>query len=115
NAEGSPSRPEETLFDPVMLQSRGIDRTVADSFRHGPRFLPGENALMLNVNGRGRGRITARFNEQGQLCADAAFQKQAGLETPPGFTGREPCFDLRSAWPQTELHLDPAERRADLV
>ncbi|RYM55407.1 fimbrial protein, partial [Serratia proteamaculans] len=63
----------------------------------------------------GRGRITARFNQQGQLCADAAFQKQAGLETPPGFTGREPCFDLRSAWPQTELHLDPAERRADLV
>ncbi|MCS4265562.1 outer membrane usher protein FimD/PapC [Serratia sp. BIGb0163] len=115
NAEGSPSRPEETLFDPVMLQSRGIDRVVADSFRHGPRFLPGENALMLNVNGRGRGRITARFNEQGQLCADAAFQKQAGLETPPGFTGREACFDLRSAWPQTELHLDPAERRADLV
>jgi outer membrane usher protein FimD/PapC len=105
----------ETTFDIQALRSRGVDPGVASSFRHGPRFLPGNNPVALTVNGSGRGRVDARFDAQGQLCADAALQKQAGLLPPPGFSGKETCFDLRNAWPQTELFLDPGERRVDLV
>lgn len=114
-ATGIAPHAEETLFDSQMLQSRNIDTAVADTFRQGPRFLPGDNPVMLTVNGSGRGRISAHFDNDGQLCADADFQKLAGLASPPGFTGKETCFDLRSAWPQTELQLDPGERRVDLV
>lgn len=114
-ATEAPPHAEETVFDSQMLQSRNIDTAVADTFRQGPRFLPGDNPVTLTVNGSGRGRITAHFDRDGQLCADAGFQKLAGLISPPGFNGKEACFDLRSAWPQTELQLDPGERRIDLV
>ncbi|CAI1573879.1 fimbria/pilus outer membrane usher protein [Serratia proteamaculans] len=115
SASGIPTHAEETVFDSQLLQSRNIDSAVADTFRQGPRFLPGDNPVALTVNGSGRGRISAHFDNDGQLCADAGFQKLAGLASPPGFTGKETCFDLRSAWPQTELQLDPGERRVDLV
>ncbi|AZE56896.1 putative outer membrane usher protein YhcD [Pseudomonas synxantha] len=56
-----------------------------------------------------------RFDDNGQLCADNSFQKHAGLLSPPGFSEDIACFDLKTAWPQTELNLDPETGRVDLV
>lgn len=105
---------EFTEFDLQVIQARGVDPKVSERFREAPRFMPGESTVTLTVNGSARGRVTVRFDEQGQLCADAGFLRQAGLHHPDGFSG-EGCADLKQAWPQTELNLDPGEERVDLV
>lgn len=105
----------DTTFDVQLLKARGLDPRMAELFRQAPRFLPGESKVALFVNGTARGKVSARFDNEGQLCADAGFQKSAGLVSPPGFTADDACFDLKSAWSQTELHLDPGEARVDLV
>ncbi|WBF46153.1 fimbria/pilus outer membrane usher protein [Serratia rubidaea] len=106
---------DETEFDTQAMQARGIDPKVAEWFRQAPRFMPGQTTVALTVNGSARGKVKARFDEQGQLCADPDFLRQAGVLTPPRFDDKAACFDLRRAWPQTELHLDPGEERVDLV
>ncbi|PVZ84274.1 fimbrial protein [Serratia sp. S1B] len=106
---------ESAGFDTEMIKNRGIDPKVAEWFRQAPRFMPGESTVALTVNGSERGKVTARFDGEGQLCADKNFQDKAGLISPPGFNEGIPCFDLKTAWPQTELHLDPGEERIDLV
>lgn len=105
----------DTEFDTQAIKSRGVDPALSDLFRQAPRFLPGENSVVLTVNGSGRGKVMARFDDSGQLCADSGFQKSAGLTSLPGFNEEAACFDLKTAWPQTELNLDPAAGRVDLV
>lgn len=114
-AYAAPQQTFETEFDAQAIKSRGVDSSLAELFRHAPRFLPGENSVMLTVNGSARGKITARFDNNGQLCADKSFQKKAGLLSPPGFSEEIDCFDLKTAWPQTELNLDSGAGRVDLV
>ena len=106
---------DETSFDIIALQAEGADPKIAEWFRHAPRFAPGESAVTLSVNGDMRGRVKARFDPQGELCVDAAFIRQAGLIEPPGFSDADDCFDLKTAWPQTELTLDPAQGSIALV
>ena len=103
-----------TTFDLQALQALGVDPKMAEMFREAPRFLPGETPVVLTVNGSARGRVTARFDAQGKLCADSAFLKQAGLQLPSGFSS-DACADLKQAWPRSELHLDPGEARVDIV
>lgn len=103
------------IFDTQSMKIRGIDPAVAEWFRHAPRFMPGKNAVSLTVNGSARGRVTARFDTAGQLCADSAFLQAAGLLTPPEFAEDAACFDLTTAWPQSEINQEPGEARLDLV
>lgn len=102
-------------FDQQAMMARGIDPKLAEWFRQAPRFLPGESTVSLTVNGNARGKVKVHFDQNGKLCADEAFQKKAGLMSPPGFSKDIACFDLKTAWPQTELNLEPGEARVDLV
>lgn len=114
-AADNPQPADEMIFDEQALKARGIDPRVAEWFRHAPRFMPGETAVALTVNGSARGKTKVHFGPQGQVCADANFLKAAGLITPPEFSDQTPCFDLKTAWPQTEWVLDPGEGRVGLV
>lgn len=105
----------DITFDAQALGARGVDPQIGDMFRQAPRFMPGESAVRLSVNGSARGKVKARFNKDGVLCADLDFQRKAGLLSPPGFSENDECFDLKNAWSQTELYLDPAEARVDIV
>jgi outer membrane usher protein FimD/PapC len=105
----------ETIFDLQAMRARGVDPSLAEWFRQAPRFMPGETTVALTVNGSARGKVKVRFDNNGRLCADSDFQKLAGLIMPPGFNDDVSCADLKSAWPQTELHLDPGEARVDVV
>ncbi|HBA8456101.1 TPA: fimbria/pilus outer membrane usher protein [Serratia marcescens] len=113
-AEETHSR-DNLVFDPDTLSERGMDPTIAALFGQAPRFLPGENTVALFVNGNPRGRVRVRFDERGALCADPAFLQAAGLEPPPGHTDKAACFDLRCAWPQAEIYLEPGEVKVILV
>lgn len=103
---------EETEFDTEALKSRGIDPRIAETFKNAPRFTTGETTVSLTVNGRARGKVTASFEQQGQLCADAPFFKAAGLKLP-GASAQ--CYDLKALWPQTELTLNPGDESITLT
>lgn len=103
------------VFDAGVLSGRGIDPGVAALFRDAPRFMPGESTVLLTVNGNARGRGKVRFDEAGTLCADHAFQRQAGLAPLPDDAGSVACFDLRRAWPQAEVRPEPGEGKVYLV
>lgn len=106
---------DDIEFDTQAMQARGIDPNVAEWFRQAPRFMPGESTVALTVNGSARGKVKVRFDQHGQLCTDKGFQRQAGLISPPGFKDNDTCFDLKKAWPQAELNLEPGEERVELV
>lgn len=102
-------------FDLPSLQARGIDPKLADLFSQAPRFLAGETTVSLTVNGSSRGKMPVRFDNEGNLCADRSFLKQAGLQLPPSYDDNSACFDLKIVWPQMELNLDPGESQVNLV
>ncbi|WP_421666918.1 fimbria/pilus outer membrane usher protein [Pseudomonas chlororaphis] len=110
-----PATSGDTEFDVQAMQSRGLDPKVGQWFRQAPRFAPGSTTVALTVNGNPRGKVRAHFDEQGRLCPDPEFLKQAGLESPPGFSKDSACLDLQSAWPQTQLTLDPSQEQVVLV
>jgi len=101
-------------FDLQALQALGVEPKVAEMFRESQRFVSGETQVVLMVNGNTRGRVTARFDAKGQLCADSYFLKQAGLQLPSGVHD-DACTDLRDLWPQSEVHLDPGDARVSIV
>lgn len=114
-AQPAPPNGDNLIFDTGVLDSHGIDPRIAEFFRHAPRFLPGESSVVLTVNGNVRGRVKMRFDDNGTLCADGVFQRQAGLVSPPGYDDLIPCFDLRQAWPLADVQPDPGEGKVTLV
>jgi outer membrane usher protein FimD/PapC len=63
-------------FDVQAMKARGVDPKLADMFAHAPRFMPGVTPVKLTINGAERGKVTARFDDNGQLCADPDFLKK---------------------------------------
>lgn len=114
-AVDEPHGHDNLTFDTGVLNGRGIDPSIAALFGQAPRFLPGESTVALSVNGNARGRVRVRFDGAGTLCADRTFQHVAGLVSPPGYTDSAACFDLRRAWPQTEVQLEPDAGKVSLV
>lgn len=114
-AVDAPQTHDNLTFDTSTLSDRGIDPAIAALFGQAPRFLPGESTVALFVNGNARGRVRVRFGETGTLCADRAFQRAAGLVSPPGYADGAACFDLRRAWPRAEVQPEPGEGKVILV
>ncbi|MBE4810064.1 fimbria/pilus outer membrane usher protein [Enterobacter cloacae complex sp. P42C] len=106
---------EETLFDVQAMRARGLDPRLAEMFVHAPRFMPGTTPVKLLVNGSERGKVSARFDSEGQLCTDAEFFRQAGLVLPANHDTGADCLDLRTVWPQSNVNLDPGEGAVALV
>ncbi|WP_256596290.1 MULTISPECIES: fimbria/pilus outer membrane usher protein [unclassified Pseudomonas] len=102
-------------FDTGLLGVHGVDASISELFRHAPRFMPGDSSVVLTVNGSSRGRIKARFDAEGALCANRDFQRQAGLVSPPGYAQSIACFDLLRAWPEAQVLSDPGEGKLSLV
>ncbi|MGE8177323.1 fimbria/pilus outer membrane usher protein [Pseudomonas fluorescens] len=113
-AEENKQSTQDTEFDMGVITSRGLDPSLMALFRQAPHFMPGQSTVALTVNGSERGKFMARFDDNGQLCADGVFFKQARLKHASSDSA-DTCADLKELWPQTELTLDPAEGRVELV
>lgn len=118
-------RSDDQEFDEAMLKERGIDPRLATYFRDAPRYTGGTHSVTLSVNGQSRGRVSARFREDGNLCVDRhlldaadivaprhAPTKASGLATEGG---GEPCIDLTAAYPQAAIELTPGKAEVSLV
>jgi outer membrane usher protein FimD/PapC len=114
-ASDSADGQDDVEFDTQMMQTRGVDPKLADWFRRASRFTPGESQVDLSVNGSKRGKATLHFDQEGLLCADKKFFQQAGLVSSPDTKEDSACFDLKDAWPQAEINLNPSEMRVDVL
>lgn len=100
-------------FDAEMLRQRGIDPRLAIYFSEAARFTPGAHEVKLTVNGAPRGRQTVRFDEQGQLCFDAALLKAAGLVISE--QAEQSCTSFTADYPLAQVDLRPDVGEIDLL
>jgi len=108
---------EGVVFDAQVLKARGIDPQLAQYFRLAPRFEQGERQVTLEVNGTAKGRTHARFNENGELCADSSLLASAGIHAPER-TLQAPdtgaCLLFTQAIPEAVVRLLPGKEEVAL-
>ena len=110
----------DAQFDLDTLRSRGLSPSLAEYFRHAPRFAPGDQPVQVTVNGRVLGRKTANFDASGSLCFTPAFVRDTGLvsmdDSPIDATAVEaPCRDYRRFSPRTVVTLLPTVGSVDIT
>jgi outer membrane usher protein FimD/PapC len=124
HAFASGSAPDSVQFDPSVMKTLGIDPSVADYFKHAPRFTPGSHTVTLSVNGNPRGLVSADFDANGNLCVSASLLRQAGLvvpaalqntDSPTNAAAQAPCYDYRRDFPQTVVDLHPGNNAISLL
>lgn len=107
-------------FDPALLKQRGLDPTLADYFRHAPRFPPGPQNVELVVNGVIKGRAMVRFDQDGQVCFNRPLMVRAGLRppgdlpVPDGAPGTE-CELISGVYPELLVRLSPGKEQVALI
>jgi len=106
-------------FDADALRARGIDPALAAYFGQTARFTPGAQRIKLFVNDEPRGNVTARFDDNGQLCVDRGLLERGGLLVPKALQGEgdaaPACYDYRQDVPQAEFTLEPGENIVRIV
>ncbi|MCV6904929.1 MAG: fimbria/pilus outer membrane usher protein [Achromobacter xylosoxidans] len=110
-------------FDLETLKARGLSPDVAQQFSNSKgRFVAGRNDVMLSVNGKAKGRVTASFNKHGKLCMTPEFLNAAGLIVPEGArlesaaTSQSSCDTaFLDAWPSTVVSLFPERLEVAIV
>ena len=113
------AREPDVEFDTDHLLSRGLSPRLAEDFREGDRFPPGENLVTLVINNEQKGRATVRFSASGQPCWTEALSRQGRLDwqNAEGITAGEgdTCLDPKALWPQTDVISVPGEGELQLV
>lgn len=111
----SASSAEGIEFDTGTMKSLGLSEHLGDYFAKESRFLPGISPVDVAVNGTAKGRVDARFNQQGELCADSTLLRKAGIKGGNSSDAGGECRDLRAAWPTGSISLFPNESRVELL
>lgn len=110
---------QKKQFDVSTLKARGLNTMTAEYFASESKFLPGVVPVSVRFNGQDKGVISARFGEQGELCADAVFLARVGLKSIPGKGSEKKktglCLSYTDYYPETVITLSPNEERVDIV
>ncbi len=99
-------------FDSETLRLRGIDPQIAEYLSQAARFTTGSHSVALTVNGQPRGRVQARFDDNGALCFDQRLRDAAQALNPGG---EERCGAFAERFPQTRIELHPQTAQVDLL
>lgn len=100
-------------FDRETLKSLGINPALSGYFSQQARFMPGNTAVTLSVNGQEKGRVAARFGKEGDLCFDREFMEVAGIGIPDDYV--DGCYDYLQRYPSAVVNSLPGEERVNLV
>ncbi|MNB70416.1 F1 capsule-anchoring protein precursor [compost metagenome] len=104
---------ETVDFDISTLQARGLSSTLNEYFREGKKFSPGVNKITPVINGEERKSISIHFDEKGQPCLHS--DDLATLRIKGNQSESDACSDLKSRFPQSEIHLDPGANKIVFV
>ncbi|WBM68768.1 fimbrial biogenesis usher protein [Buttiauxella sp. WJP83] len=108
-------------FDSSILKNRGLDPSLSQYFASSPKFTPGVKMVNVVVNGDNKGKVSATFGQDGQLCANVHFLQGASLVVPKEVATlsdddkTNTCFDYTKAFPGTVITPVPAKEELDLV
>lgn len=105
-------------FDREVLGARGLDPKVAEYFRASPRFSAGKQRVVLQVNGSPAGQVLATFDDEGQLCLDAALFEHAAIAAPrtlPSSADPTQCVRVIEGPTQMQVRLDPGQQQVGLL
>jgi outer membrane usher protein FimD/PapC len=99
-------------FDLDSLKSLGYGSEVADFFKNGNQFYPGQHDVVINVNGASSYSATVTTGDHGQLCATPELLTQLRMKTvllKPG------CTDLVDVFSDAKVTPYPARFAIDVV
>lgn len=100
-------------FNTDILATRGISTNLAHYFSEAQRYLPGQHAVQVKINGVDKGTLAVRIGEEGQLCVDNDFTSAAGL-LPLNIRENEPCHSLLQDYPSATITLLPNKESLEL-
>lgn len=99
-------------FDIDSLKALGYGAEVADFFKQGSQYLPGQYEVTLIVNGSARYSSTVSFGKKGQLCVTPSLQKTLKLKSHKIDSG---CVDFASLYPTTQVTPHPNAFAVDIL
>jgi len=104
-------------FSIRQLKALGIDPSVAAYLAQGARFQPGWHDVDILINGKKAGSTAATFNDQGELCADGAFMRAAGIRQPVLLFSENDgnCSLLKESWPTASVSPNPASQMVSVL
>lgn len=108
-------------FNTSIIKDRGLDPSLGHYFASTPKFTPGVKMVTVVVNGERKGKVSATFGQNGQLCATTPFLQGASLVVPHEVTKlsddekSNACFDYTKTFPGTVITPVPAQEELDLV
>jgi outer membrane usher protein FimD/PapC len=114
-----------TQFSRDILKTRGLDNALSDYFSETAKFTPGLHSVSLSVNGKEMGNVTARFGQNGELCATEDFLQQADLAIPAKIAlltdaednqqANGACYDYHQDYPTAVITPLPGREALALV
>lgn len=102
-------------FDVIALKSLGYGQEVADFFKHGSQFLPGQYDVTMVVNGSARYPATITVGEAGQVCFTHALQKILKLKEVAMNESVIACPDIITLYPSAQVIQHPNTFTIDLL
>lgn len=99
-------------FDLDSLKSLGYGPEVAQFFKNGNQFYPGQHDVVMNVNGAGNYSTTITTGDHGQVCATPELLKLLRLKAVPQGPG---CVALNTLIPEARITPHPARFSIDVV
>lgn len=102
-------------FDVSALKSLGYGPEVADFFKHGSQFLPGQYDVTVVVNGSARYPATVTIGDAGQVCLTPALQKTLKLKAVAMDETATGCTDMVTRYPTAQVTPHPNTFTIDLL
>ena len=110
----SPQKKTSTVveFDVGTLEALGFGNEVADFFKKGTQFIPGQYDVTIHVNNNTHYRETISIGQYGQLCLTPILQNILKLKKVNIGQG---CIGIEEVYPDIQITLHPNTFLIDLL
>lgn len=108
----APVHSKEINFDVDSLRSLGYGKEIAEYFKAGSLYFPGEHHVVIKVNGAGSYSEMVTIGDKGQLCVTPELLKKLGLKAEP-FTSD--CADLTILIPGAKVTSWPGKYEIEVL
>lgn len=103
---------EDVNFDVDSLRSLGYGSEIAEYFKSGSQFFPGEHNVVIKVNGAGIYSETVMIGDHGQLCVTPELLKKLKLKAELSDSG---CAELNDMIPDAKVTSRPGKFEIEIL